>query len=107
MTTNFGAMPAPGTPQHAELVRRQTALGLSPNLGDAERERLLREERLGVTWVANRPPAIPRPRKSTAARPVAPSIAVRPVAVLPTPRPRRLLESTPPPVLKRWYQFWK
>jgi hypothetical protein len=101
VTTIFGTFPAEGTPQYAELVRRQTAVGIA-DVPVSERERLLREG-VGRHWVRDRQPAVPRPRKSTAARPVAPSISIV-AAALPTPRPRH---ATPPPVRKRFWQFWK
>jgi hypothetical protein len=101
MTTVFSAFPAEGTEQYAELVRRQTAVGI-PDVPTCERERLFREG-IGSHWVRDRQPSTPRPRRSTAARPVAPAITITAVAALPTPRPRHVT----PPVRKRWWQFWR
>ena len=106
MTTVFSTFPEEGTPQFAEMARRQNVvLGVSA-LPTRERERLFRDERLGVTWLPDRKPKVSRPRTAAMlANPIAyePSILVKPVATPPTPRPRH----TPSPARKRWWQFWK
>jgi hypothetical protein len=107
MMTLLSAFPPEGTAEFQELCRRQSAVGLPDNLPTCERERLWRDEGIGKFYVRDRKPSTPRPRRSRATRPVAPSIVVRPVAELPQPRPGRLLESTPPPLRKRWWQFWR
>lgn len=95
MMTLLSAFPAEGTAEFAELVRRQTAVGIG-NVPTCERERLWRDEGIGKHYIPDRKSSTPRPRRSTAERPVAPAIKV--IGTTPTPRPRHT---------KRFWEFWK
>jgi len=92
----IGQLPAEGTPEYAELVRRQTAVGIPATTPASTRGTLLKDEGLGRFYIPDRKPVAARPRKATprGQTPIEPSITVTQITAGRKPR-------------RRWYKFWE